>query len=78
MGRWRSAAGGALNGGRVIADLPGERQLHEDRDLAPTTDPRAALKGFLREHPGMDDKVLAAEVFPGSAAVRPLTGLIRT
>ena len=41
--------GGALKGGRVIADWPGLKpaQLYEDRDLKPTTDLRAVLKGLL-------------------------------
>src|SRR5262249_23947954 len=43
-------AGGALKGGRVIADWPGLKpaNLHEGRDLKPTTDLRAALKGVLK------------------------------
>ena len=42
-------AGGALKGGRVIADWPGLKpaQLLEDRDLKPTIDVRAVLKGVL-------------------------------
>src|SRR5205814_3397814 len=40
-------AGGALKGGRVVTDRPGLREadLHEKRDLKPTTDLRAVLKG---------------------------------
>src|SRR3954454_6754822 len=36
-------AGGAVKGGRIIADWPGLKQAHlyEARDLAPTTDLRA-------------------------------------
>jgi uncharacterized protein (DUF1501 family) len=43
-------AGGALAGGRVIADWPGVKtaQLLEARDLKATTDLRAVLKGLLR------------------------------
>ena len=42
-------AGGAVKGGRVVADWPGLAvpQLHEGRDLKPTTDLRAVLKGVL-------------------------------
>src|SRR5207253_8749054 len=45
-------AGGALKGGRVVADWPGlkDADLHEKRDLKPTTDLRAVLKGLLRDH----------------------------
>ena len=45
-------AGGALKGGRVIADWPGlkDADLYENRDLKPTTDLRAVLKGLLKDH----------------------------
>jgi uncharacterized protein (DUF1501 family) len=71
-------AGGAIKGGRVIADWPGLKpaQLYEDRDLAATTDLRSVLKGLLAEHLGLTDSVLSAQVFPDSAAVKPLQGLI--
>ena len=54
-------AGGALKGGRVIADWPGlkEADLYEKRDLKATTDLRAVLKGVLRDHLRVDDEVLA-------------------
>jgi uncharacterized protein (DUF1501 family) len=71
-------AGGALKGGRVIADWPGlkDADLHDGRDLKPTTDLRAVLKGVLKDHLRVDDKVLATRVFPDSAAVPPLPGLV--
>ena len=72
-------AGGAVAGGRVIADWPGlsGRALHEGRDLAPTLDLRAVLKGLLAEHFGLSERVLSQEVFPDSERVRPLEGLLR-
>ncbi|HTS40114.1 MAG TPA: DUF1501 domain-containing protein [Xanthobacteraceae bacterium] len=71
-------AGGALKGGRVIADWPGLRQaqLHEGRDLKPTTDLRAVLKGVLRDHVRISEQALATSVFPDSAALKPMTGLL--
>jgi uncharacterized protein (DUF1501 family) len=71
-------AGGALKGGRVVADWPGlkESDLHEKRDLKPTTDLRAVLKGLLRDHLRVDDKALAADVFPDSVAAKPMAGLL--
>jgi uncharacterized protein (DUF1501 family) len=71
--------GGAVKGGRVIADWPGlsQSQLYQGRDLAPTTDLRAICKGVLVEHLGLSPAVLAEQVFPGSAAVAPLGGLIK-
>jgi uncharacterized protein (DUF1501 family) len=71
-------AGGALKGGRVIADWPGLKvaQLHEGRDLKPTTDLRAVVKGLLHEHLRVDEAALSAKVFPDSGSVKPMTGLL--
>jgi uncharacterized protein (DUF1501 family) len=70
--------GGALKGGRVIADWPGLKpaDLYQDRDLKPTTDLRAVLKGVLRDHLRADERALAQSVFPGSEAVKPMAGLV--
>jgi len=70
--------GGAVRGGRVIADWPGlaERNLYQERDLAATTDLRAVLKGVLRDHLGLDPRTLGRSVFPGSMPVRPMDGLV--
>jgi len=71
-------AGGAIKGGRVIADWPGLKpaQLYEQRDLAPTSDVRAVLKGLLADQFGLSAAVLGDKVFPDSAAVRPMRDLI--
>ena len=71
-------AGGALKGGRMIADWPGlkESQLYEARDLKPTTDLRAVLKGLLRDHLRVEERALADVVFPGSSDVAPMGGLV--
>jgi uncharacterized protein (DUF1501 family) len=71
-------AGGALKGGRVIADWPGLRpaDLYESRDLKATTDLRAVLKGLLRDHLRADETELAEYVFRGSAGVKPMAGLV--
>jgi uncharacterized protein (DUF1501 family) len=71
-------AGGAVKGGRVVADWPGIRDidLYEGRDLKPTTDLRAVLKGVLRDHLRVDEVRLATDVFPASKAVRPLQELV--
>jgi len=70
--------GGALKGGRVVADWPGLRpaNLHEGRDLKPTTDLRAVLKGVLKDHLCVDDAALATKVFPDSGRVKPMAGLL--
>ena len=71
--------GGAVAGGRVLADWPGlsARALYQGRDLAPTLDLRAVLKGILGEHLGVPPRALEEHVFPGSAAASPLRGLTR-
>jgi uncharacterized protein (DUF1501 family) len=70
--------GGALRGGRVIADWPGLKpaDLYEARDLKPTVDLRAVLKGLLEDHLRVDKRVLAESVFPGSADLKPVGGLV--
>ena len=71
-------AGGALKGGRVIADWPGlkDTDLQDKRDLKPTTDLRSVLKGLLRDHLRIDERALEATVFPDSAAAWPTEGLL--
>jgi uncharacterized protein (DUF1501 family) len=71
-------AGGAVKGGRVISDWPGLKpaSLYEGRDLAPTADLRAVIKGVLRDHLGVAERVLAESVFPDSAPVKPMQGLV--
>ncbi|MEP6828481.1 MAG: DUF1501 domain-containing protein [Aestuariivirga sp.] len=71
-------AGGAVKGGRVIADWPGLKtaQLYEGRDLKPTTDLRAVLKGLLADQLGLSEQVLANSIFPDSGNVKPMQGLI--
>jgi uncharacterized protein (DUF1501 family) len=71
-------AGGALQGGRVIADWPSVKpaSLYENRDLKATTDLRAVLKGVLKDHLRLDERALAERVFPGSENVRPMAGLL--
>jgi uncharacterized protein (DUF1501 family) len=71
-------AGGAVKGGRVIANWPTLKSasLYEGRDLAPTTDLRAVIKGVLSDHLGISESVLASSVFPDSAMAKPMRGLI--
>jgi len=69
--------GGAVKGGRVLADWPGigAGKLFEDRDLAPTTDLRAVAKGLLTAHLGLGAGALE-QVFPGSARISAAEGLV--
>lgn len=71
--------GGAVNGGRVIADWPGLRpaDLHEGRDLRSTLDLRSIMKGVLAEHLHIDPARLDQTVFPHSEDAPMVHGLVR-
>ncbi len=71
--------GGAVKGGRVIADWPGlgEGDLYEGRDLYATTDLRSIFKGVLTDHLQLPDNLVNNKVFPDSKDARPIEGLIR-
>ena len=70
--------GGAVRGGRVIADWPGlaPKDRFEGRDLRITTDLRALVKGVLHDHLHVARKALDATVLPGAAGV-PALELLR-
>ena len=70
--------GGAVAGGRVIADWPGlgKSQRHEGRDLRITTDLRAAMKAVLADHLQLSTATIEHTVLPGSAGVKKLSLLI--
>jgi uncharacterized protein (DUF1501 family) len=71
--------GGAVRPGGLLGDWPGLRPaaLFEGRDVRPALDLRALFKGVLMEHFGLDRRVLARTVFPGTEQVAPLQGLLR-
>ncbi len=71
-------AGGALAGGRVIADWPSLKpeRLYEGRDLYPTADLRGVLKGVLTDQFGLSPKALAESIFPDTPAIAPTKGLV--
>lgn len=73
-------AGGALHGGRVAGQWPGigSGELYQDRDVHATTDFRAVFKGVLASHLGVSGSLLASRVFPGSGAIAPMPGLVRS
>ncbi|MEQ9261496.1 MAG: DUF1501 domain-containing protein [Roseovarius sp.] len=60
-------AGGAVRGGRVIAEWPGlsEADLYERRDLMPTRDLRAHTGWLLRTLFGLERGVIETKIFPG-------------
>jgi len=70
--------GGAVRGGRVLADWPGLKptERYEGRDLRATTDLRGVAKGLLRDHLGIGERALA-DVFPGAERVPASKDLVR-
>ena len=58
--------GGAVAGGRVIADWPGlsTGALYEGRDLRPTSDLDALVAGAMAQHFGLDPARTAGLLFP--------------
>lgn len=72
-------AGGAVQGGRVLADWPGlgRSALYEERDLRPTTDLRAVFKGVLADHLRVSTGALERDAFPDSGDARAAQGLVR-
>jgi uncharacterized protein (DUF1501 family) len=70
--------GGAVAGGRVVADWPGlaQSQLYQARDLKPTTALDAAIAGAVGGHFGLDAGKVLAKAFPGSKGV-PVEVLVR-
>jgi uncharacterized protein (DUF1501 family) len=72
--------GGAVAGGRVLADWPGlhASALYEGRDLRPTLDLRSVMKGVLHDQLQLSDRELDSVVFPDSGNARRLAGLMRS
>jgi uncharacterized protein (DUF1501 family) len=70
--------GGALKKGGIVGDWPSLKDgaLFEARDVAPTLDMRGLFKGVLHEHLGVEKAALETTVFPGSAAAKPVLGLV--
>jgi uncharacterized protein (DUF1501 family) len=60
--------GGAVAGGKVIADWPGlsNAALYEGRDLKPTTDLDGLVAGALAQHYGLDPARVMTMLFPES------------
>lgn len=72
--------GGAVNGGKVIADWPGlgKNDLYAGRDLQATLDVRSLFKGILNDHLKLSPAFTEQVVFPESTAAQPMRDLIRS
>ncbi|MGV3480211.1 MAG: DUF1501 domain-containing protein [Sphingobium sp.] len=71
--------GGAVSGGRVVADWPGLRRaaLYEGRDLRPTAQIESFVAGALASHFGLEPTRAARALYPAMAGLRPVDGLAR-
>lgn len=71
--------GGAVKGGRVLADWPGlaAANLYEGRDLKPTTSLDGFIAGAVAEHFGIDPARAATALFPSGGSIKPIAGLAR-
>lgn len=70
--------GGAVKGGRVLADWPGLRpaDLYEGRDLKPTLALDGFIAGALAGHFGLESARLLPALFPGANGARAIEGLV--
>lgn len=71
--------GGAVKGGRVLADWPGlgANALYENRDLKPTTQLDAFIGGAISAHFGVAPDRAMAALFPAGAKTAAIEGLVR-
>jgi uncharacterized protein (DUF1501 family) len=71
--------GGAVKGGRVLADWPGlaPSNLYEDRDLRPTMALDSLIAGAAAEALGLDSNRLGHNLFGPAISSKPISGLIR-
>ena len=70
--------GGAVRGGRVLADWPGLAQaaLFEGRDLRPTMQLDAFIGGAVAGHFGVEPKRAMAALFPETKGTAAVSGLV--
>jgi uncharacterized protein (DUF1501 family) len=70
--------GGAVKGGRVLADWPGLSQanLYEQRDLKPTLGLDSLIAGVAAESFGIDPQRTGKSLFPHADFGRPTEGLV--
>jgi uncharacterized protein (DUF1501 family) len=67
--------GGAVKGGRVVADWPGlaATSLYENRDLKPTTGMDSLIAGVAGESLGLDPSRVARTLFGSASSMNGLT-----
>ncbi|MEP9360152.1 DUF1501 domain-containing protein [Sphingomonas sp. KR3-1] len=70
--------GGAVNGGKVLADWPGlaDAALYENRDLKPTTGLDTLIGSAVASHFDLNPLTTTKKLFPDVQAARPLQDLV--
>lgn len=71
--------GGAVKGGRVVADWPGlsDAALYESRDLKPTAGLDTVIGSATASHFGVDPQRTMAALFPDQKRAKLIDGLVR-
>jgi len=71
--------GGAVNGGRVVADWPGlsDAALFEGRDLKPTLGLDTVINSAVAAHFGLMPQQASAKLFPDLRAEKSIQDLVR-
>jgi uncharacterized protein (DUF1501 family) len=71
--------GGAVNGGRVVADWPGlsDAALYEGRDLRPTTGLDTLLNSAIASHFDLAPSRTAQKLFPDMKSAGMMKDLVR-
>ncbi len=71
--------GGAVNGGRVVADWPGlaDAALYENRDLRPTAGLDTVITSAVAAHFDLMPRQAAGKLFPDMRAEKPIQDLVR-
>jgi uncharacterized protein (DUF1501 family) len=71
--------GGAVKGGRVVADWPGlsDAALYEGRDLKPTAGLDTVIGSAAASHFGVDPQRAMATLFPDQKSAKLIDGLVR-
>jgi uncharacterized protein (DUF1501 family) len=71
--------GGAVKGGRVLADWPGlgPGALYQGRDLKPTTPLDAVIASAASASLGLDPERTASVLFEQAGSARPIEGLVK-
>jgi uncharacterized protein (DUF1501 family) len=72
--------GGAVKGGRVVADWPGLRQsdLYQGRDLKPTAALDTMIASAASESLRLDPERTASALFGQTSGFKPMEGLVRS